>query len=285
MRVLTFIQKETDMAFRRDRRFRRAKLALVLSSFAVVLLLTIPALAQRELLTRPGQKKQVVIDQISGFRGGVAGALNNNTGLVPTMQYYGPIGFGIQRYSQTDAAFAQTSDSVTATTIWFAPSLDVFVIDHLSIGGMVEIAYTSNSGSEAASPSRSTSVSLPSNTSFAILPRVGWMFALPGDRWAIWPRLGAGYVSSAIGSTPVAPGSATSTGGGSIYGFALDFDIGVLFRVNETFFLRLAPEVGSIPAGGNSTQQAKGGGSETVTTNADYLQFTLTGGIGVMFDL
>ena len=96
------------MAFRRDRRFRRAKLALGLSSFAALLLLTVPAAAQRELLTKPGQKKQVVIDQISGFRGGVAGVIGTNEGLAPTMQYYGPIGFAIQRYSQTDRSDCST---------------------------------------------------------------------------------------------------------------------------------------------------------------------------------
>jgi hypothetical protein len=274
------------MVVRRARRFHPAKLAQValgLVVFASAVLFAIPAMAQRELLTRPGQKGQIVLDQISGFRGGVAGIVGRDGELAPTMQYYGPIGFAIQRYSQTDPAAAQNSDSVTATTFWLAPSLDVFVIDHLSIGGMVEIAYTSNSGSEATSNSRSTNVNLPSNTSFAILPRVGWLFAL-SNRWAIWPRLGAGYVTSAVGST-VAPGATVATGGSSIYGFALNLDVGVLFRVNETFFLRLAPELGSIPAGGNSTQVARGMGTVSVTTSAAYLDFSLAGGIGIMFDL
>jgi hypothetical protein len=238
------------------------------------------ASAQRELLTKPGQKGQVVIDQISGFRGGVAGVLGSQNELAPTLQYYGPIGFAIQRYSQVDANFTMNSDNVTATTFWFAPSADVFVINHLSIGGMVEVAYTSNSVSEPTGNARSVNVNVPSNTSFGIMPRVGWMFALT-DRWAVWPRFSLGYASSAVGSIPNNAGTA-AIGGSSIYGLAIDADVGVLFRVNESFFIRLAPEVGWIPAGTNATINPRG---QTETTSADYLDFTLTGGIGVMFEL
>jgi hypothetical protein len=280
------------MAVRRDRRFRPCSSsrleplsvwALALLAFALVWLSAGLAFAQRELLTKPGQKGQVVIDQISGFRGGVAGTVGRQNELAPTMQYYGPIGFAIQRYGQTDGQFTQNSDTVTATTFWLAPSADIFIINHLSVGGMVEIAYTSNSASEPQSNSRSASVSVPSNTSFAIMPRVGYMLPL-SDRWAIWPRVSLGYVSNAIGSVPVGMGT-SSVGGSSIYGLGLDFDVGVLFRVSESFFLRLAPEVGGIPAGGNSTLTVQGGKNVTLTTSADYVQFTLTGGIGVMFDL
>jgi hypothetical protein len=266
------------MAFGRGRRSRPGACFIVVS-FALAFLLAAPAYAQRELLTKPGQKGQVIIDQVSGFRGGVSGVVGRLNELAPSLQYYGPIGFAVQRYSQVDETFTQNVDSVTATTFWIAPSADFFVIPHLSIGGMVEVAYTSNSDSEPINNARSTSINVPSNTSFAILPRVGWMFPL-GDRWAIWPRFSLGYVSYAIGSLPN-PAGTTSTGGSSVYGLALDLDAGVIFRVNETFFLRLAPEVGWIPAGGNSTQNR----GMTETTTADYLEFTLTGGIGIMFEL
>jgi hypothetical protein len=266
------------MAHGRSRPFRPGAFAL-----AIVLLASGPAWAQRELLTKPGQRGQVVIDQISGFRGGVSSVGPQNS-LTPSVQYYGPLGFAVERYSQTDAANPQNVDSVTATTFWIAPSADVFVIDHLSIGGMVELAYTTNSGSVPqagpAGMARSMSVNLPSSTSFAVMPRAGWMFAF-GDRWALWPRLSVGYASNAIGGLPNAAGT-RNVGGSSIDGLALDLDIGLLFRVNETFFLRLAPEVGWIPAGGNSTTDAAG---NSVTASADYLEFSLTGGIGVMFEL
>jgi hypothetical protein len=277
------------MALRRGRRIRPGenltfwRRASLLAGFALAFVVASPAQAQRELLTKPGQKGQVVIDQISGFRGGVSGIADpHSLVLSPSLAYYGPIGFAVQHYSQTDPRFAQNSDSVTATTFWLAPSADVFVIDHLSVGGMVQIAYTSQSGSVPTSNSQSTSETLPSNFSFAIMPRIGWMFAL-SDRWAFWPRLSLGYVSNAVGSVPNANGPGTSVSGSSVYGLAIDLDAGLLFRVNETFFVRLAPEFGVIPGAGNSTTNLAT--SQSVTTGATYLEFTLSGGIGVMFDL
>jgi hypothetical protein len=248
-------------------------------SFVFLLLLAPSALAQRDLLTTPGQKGQIVIDQISGFRGGVSGLVGGSLG--PSVNYYGPIGVAVQRYSQADNAEPPNTDVVTATTFWLAPSADYFVIRHLSVGGMIEIAYTTSSLSQPTNPTQSRQVSEPSNTSFAFMPRVGWMFAL-GDRWAVWPRLSLGYVSNAVGSVAAAPGVTAGIAGSSIYGFAMDLDAGVLFRVNETFFLRLAPEIGWIPAGANAITNAAG---VSATESASYFEFTVAGGVGVMFDL
>jgi hypothetical protein len=268
------------MAIRRGRPFRPGahliawQVTGAIASFVLFALFAGPAYAQRELLTRPGQKGQIVIDQLSGFRGGVAGAVGENA-LYPSLDYYGPIGFSVQHYSQAAAGpTAGNSIGVTATTFWLAPSLDVFVINHLSVGGMVQIAYTTASESIPTSAIVSRSADLPSNTSFSIMPRVGWMFALT-NRWAIWPRLSMGYASNAIGALD-------GIGGSSVYGFAIDLDAGVLFRVNETFFLRLAPELGWIPAGANSTNAPA---NVATTRSAEYVEFSLSGGIGVMFDL
>jgi hypothetical protein len=139
---------------------------------------------------------------------------------------------------------------------------------------MVQIAYTTASESIPTSAIVSRSADLPSNTSFSIMPRVGWMFALT-NRWAIWPRLSMGYASNAIGAL-------NGVGGSSVYGFAIDLDAGVLFRVSETFFVRLAPELGWIPAGANSTNVPA---NVATTRDAEYVEFSLSGGIGVMFDL
>ncbi len=274
------------MAIRKGRRLRRGahpvllQVGATVAAFVLLALAAPSARAQRELLTRAGQKGQIVIDQLSGFRGGVSGELGGNAAvganaLYPSLDYYGPIGFAVQHYSQAaSGANAGNSYSVTATTFWLAPSLDVFVINHLSIGGMIQIAYTTASESAPMNPVVSRSGDLPSNTSFSIMPRIGWMFPL-SRRWAIWPRLSMGYASNAIGSV-------NGLGGSSVYGFAIDLDAGVLFRVNETFFLRLAPEVGWIPAGGNSTNVAA---NQSSTRSAEYVDFSLAGGVGVMFDL
>src|SRR5580692_3654441 len=270
------------MAVRRDRpsptRAARQRFVFVSLAFAFALLFASSAFAQRDLLTTPGQKGQIVIDQISGFRGGVSGIVGGALG--PSVNYYGPIGLAVQRYSQANDMESPNTDVVTATTFWLAPSADYFVIRHLSVGGMVQIAYTTSSLSAPVNMTQSRQVNEPSSTSFAFMPRVGWMFAL-GDRWAIWPRLSLGYVSNAVGSVAAGPGTG-GLGGSSVYGFAMDLDAGVLFRVNETFFLRLAPEVGWIPGGANGTTSAAG---VTTTRSASFFEFTMAGGVGVMFDL
>jgi hypothetical protein len=263
-------------------RHRRGAL-FVLASFALAFSLCGTAFAQRELLTKPGQKGQIVIDQISGFRGGVSGVVGAGGTLNPSMDYYGPIGFAVESYSQAAPGhLAPNSYVVTATTFWLAPSVDVFVINHLSVGGMVQIAYTSASESVPQNGTQSQSTDLPSNTSFSIMPRVGWMFAL-NDRWAIWPRAALGYVSNAVGSVSGAGGNLGAPGA-SVYGFAIDVDVGFLFRVNETFFLRLAPEVGWMPGAGNSVT-AGTPNAKTITEAASFVDFSLAGGIGIMFDL
>lgn len=271
------------MAFGRSRRAHPGARLILAMGFAFAFLAAAPAFAQRELLTKAGQKGQLVVDQLSGFRGGVSGVVGGaGSALYPSMNYYGPIGFDVGHYSQeSPPPRAPNSYVVTTTTFWLAPSFDIFVIDHLSIGGMVQIAYTSASESVPRNATQSQSTDLPSNTSFAILPRVGWMFAL-SDRWAIWPRASLGYVSNAVGSVSNAGGNVGATGS-SIYGFAIDLDAGVLFRVNETFFLRLAPELGWMPGASNSVTAP--GAAKAVTESASYLDFSLAGGIGVMFDL
>ncbi len=225
--------------------------------------------AQRELLTRTGQKGQLAIDQISGMRLGV-----NPNG--PALTYYGPVGVAFQSYSQATGDFPGATATVHQTTVWLAPSADVFVIDHLSVGGLVEIASTSGSIDTPKNPGQTVSTDLQTLTTFTLLPRVGWLFAL-GDRWGIWPRAGIGYTSQGLGGT-----AGTNVRSDDVHGLILDLDVGFLFRLNETFFLRAAPEIGWLPSGSHSVTDNL---NRTTSFDASYVQFTLTGGIGVFFDL
>jgi hypothetical protein len=283
------------MAFRRDHcsrpcsHARRPALLPGLACLLFVLLHALPARAQRELLTTPGQKGQIVIDQLSGFRGGVSGVVGaGGDALYPSINYYGPIGVAVEHYSQAaPPPDAPNSFVVTTTTFWLAPSLDVFVINHLSIGGMVQIAYTSASESLPMNGTQSTSTSLPSNTSFAIMPRVGYMIWFRdsgpfGRRWALWPRLALGYASNAVGSIQAGGGNVPAVGS-SVYGFVMELDVGLLFRVTENFFLRLAPDFAWMPGAGNSVALANN--PKSIDESASYWDFSMTFGLGVMFDL
>src|SRR5579872_5531691 len=154
---------------------RGARRALSLSlAVLATLALARPAYAQRELLTGTGAKGQLAIDQISGFRAGLAGV--GGVGY-PTLDYYGPLGFAVQRYSEAVAPPATGNQVVHSTTFWVSPSLDYFVIEHLSIGGMIEFATTSGSVDVPVNMGVSQSVDLPTLTSFTIIPRVGYLFA------------------------------------------------------------------------------------------------------------
>ena len=214
-----------------------------------------------------GQKGEIAIDQISGFRLSSTGGVN----------YYGPIGFSVT--SVTDPPIpgltnANTSVTDHFTTFWFAPSADIFVIDHLSVGGLIEFSTTSSS-QDITVNSETQSFARPSTTSFTFVPRVGWMFAL-SDRFGIWPRLGLGFASR---QTVVAAGNNDITD--TLSGVVVDLDVGFIFRMTDTFFLRAAPDLSFLPGGSYSTTL----NNQSFAANGSAFQFSGTTGIGVFIDL
>jgi hypothetical protein len=62
------------------------------------------------------------------------------------------------------------------TTFTLKPALDYFVIEHLSIGGAVELDFASGGPGN------------PDSTTFGIAPEVGYEFAL-SDTWSFWPQV------------------------------------------------------------------------------------------------
>src|SRR5882762_6194404 len=92
--------------------------------------------AQHDLLSKPGQRGQLAIDSLMGFRIGASSGI----------AYAGPLGFALQSYTEHDLGNNNNNNETTVhqTTFWFAPEADYFVIDHLSVGGLIEIASTSN---------------------------------------------------------------------------------------------------------------------------------------------
>lgn len=244
---------------------RRAHGLIIAAVFAASTFLAAKS-ASADLLTPLGGRGQLVIQQISGFRAG--GAASPTGG---GFSYSGILGFNYSRYSEgVAAAPPDTSNNYAFTSFWIAPSADFFPIDHLTIGALIEVSATINSLDRKVA-GVSQSIDLPTTVNFTLLPRVGWMFAL-GDRFAIWPRIGAGYASKQF---------ATNSGGGAtkvtFAGFVLDVDTTFLFRFNETFFAGLTPEFTFIPG---STTTSIGAASSSVS--ASGLSFSVLGGIGVI---
>ena len=251
-------------------RFQARRIGLFLAAnLAAGLFFTASPAKAQALLSPTGGKGQLVFDNITGLRANVSQGVS----------YSGIVGFQIERYGQTvdlannNAGGGTATQVVHTTTLWLAPQADYFVIPHLSIGGLVEIASTSGSVDVPVSAATTQSADLPTTTDFTLLPRVGWMFAL-GDRFGIWPRGGLGYALRQA-SNP------NGTGKESFSGVIINATCPFLYRINETFFVELSPDLTWIP------------GSTTVTDNAgrdnsqssSYVQFGASGGLGIMLDL
>lgn len=217
--------------------------------------------AQRELLTKAGEAGTIAIDQLSGFRVSSLGGFT----------YAAPLGFTYQSM-HTESVAGSPAITQRATTFFVAPSFDVFPIDKLSIGGLVEVAWQNPSLELTPPGGTSTRVDLPATTSFTLLPRIGYMLRI-GDRVALWPRVGVGY-----GSRQVALSATDKQTTGALL---IDLDVGLLYRINEAFYLRVAPQLTLAPTG-SSSQPIAGGGSVSGTTT--FLSFASTVGFGVFWD-
>ena len=248
----------------------RSLIPKILGSVAVVSTLVIGASGTAHALVPPagqlGQKGELVVDQVSGFRMSTDGNLS----------YYGPIGFSVRSVTERDFDTNQTVDNTLhRTTFWLAPSADIFVIDHLSVGGLIEFSTTSSS-LDVKTNGTTLNIPQPTTTNFTFMPRVGWMFPI-SEKFGIWPRAGLGFISRQTNYN-----DATNTTRDTLSGFMLDLDVGFLFRFSEGWFLKAAPELSVVPAGGHSQTDNNG---VTRSADASVFQFAGVTGIGIYLDL
>ena len=201
----------------------------------VVLLLVWPrnARAERDLIVPFEEGGHLVLDQLAGMQ----------VNAVSGVGYAGPVGISFHD-EKADGGY----DTKT-TTVWLAPSADVFVTDHLSLGGRIEVAHSW--GSVKAGDQR---LELPGTTSLGFVPRVGFYVAV-SDRIGIWPRVGFGWTS--VESAYIADGTvATDT----YKALLLDADLGLVYRFHETFFLKAGPSI-TTTLGGEHSAAGQGSGS------------------------
>lgn len=226
------------------------------------LFLEATARAERELIVPFHEGGHLVLDQLSGLRVSASSGVG----------YAGPAGMAF-RTTKADATTPGAPGSETSTTsLWLSPSADVFVTEHLSVGGLVEIAHT-----WGAVESGGKRLELPGTTSLTFMPRVGFYVPI-GDRIGIWPRVGLGWSS-------VESVSFASTGGApareTFRSMILDADLSLVYRFTETFFMRAGPEVGVTLGGRRSTEAggtSSGGG-------ASVLQISGVVGFGMNVEL
>ena len=246
------------------------KAVLVLSVLFTLAMTSRAALAQEG--SRPGVRGTLAIDTISGFRATAISA-GGTTGFA----YAGPIGFMHQNYSEDPYNAQGTQTTVSTNTFWLAPSADFFVIDGLSVGGLIEVNSTSGSVEQKDNIGRTVSVDLPTTTNFTLLPRVGYLFAL-SDKWGIWPRGGIGYASRQGVTEAGTTGQVKTTSSGVL----TDIDVGFIWRPIAPVFFRLGPEV-SFTLGASHSQTNPNGVS--VSANSGLFAFGILGGVGAMFEL
>jgi hypothetical protein len=236
--------------------------ALAFAAFLAVALSAPTARADRELIVPFHEGGHLVLDQLSGMR------VSTGAGF----SYAGPAGVAFRTEKAEAFAPGATGSELHTTTFWIAPSADVFVTDHLSVGGLVEIAHTSGSAR-----SGGQSLDLPGQTAMTFLPRVGF-FVPFGDRFGLWPRAGVGWTS-------VDSLSFVSTGGAPVRttfrSAVLDVDLSFVYRFNETFFLRMGPEVG-VTLGGRHTEES---GGQSAAADASVIQVSGMTQFGVNLEL
>jgi hypothetical protein len=250
--------------------FRRAPrnlgVTLALSAFAAACTLTVPqeAHAARELMVPAGERGTLAIDQVSGFR----------ASMINGISYAGPLGFSHAQY--TEHSFSANTDTTTnRNTFWLTPSADLFVIDHLSVGLLVEYMNSWGSVDIPRNNNTTQTVNLPGTTSITVLPRVGYLFSI-NDRFAIWPRVGFGYARH-----ETLTGNPDNSVKDAFSSVLFDIDVGLLYRFNETFFMRADPDF-VFTLGGNHSQST---GAGSVSASANAIQASAVFGVGVFFDL
>lgn len=239
----------------------RSRFAAILVAI-VLLFLSKRAAAERELIVPFHESGHLVLDQLSGLR------LSTTNGFA----YAGPAGIAFRSSKAEAFAPGGPASETKTTSIWFAPSADVFVTDHLSVGGLVEVAHTF--GSVQSGDQR---VELPGTTSLTFLPRVGF-FVPFGDRFGIWPRAGVGWSSTETASF-VSTGSAPVRE--TFRSMILDLDLAFLYRFSETFFMRAGPEIG-LTLGGRVEQES---GGQSMGAGANVLQISGVVGFGMNLEL
>jgi len=246
-----------------------------------------------------GDPGAFVIDQISGFRARVGGGV----------QYYGPVGFAYNSFSSpgspqiitngtTVQGVNQTETTVKSYSIWLAPSLDYFLVQNLSIGGLFAVdtqwgtATTKTTALFGAGQTNQESqTDLPNVTSFTLIPRVGYLIRI-NDRLSFWPRVGIGYFHGSNvyvdqRPDPVNPGKLnTVTTETTISSLIIQLDVGIIYQITDNVFFRIAPQIG-FSNGGSGTVKFHNAPPAYQDQSGEGSAFTfeVTSGFGANFSL
>lgn len=255
---------------------RRAQLFSLLAAFLV--LFAAPA-AFAETPTRPfGASGEVAIEDLVAVRSSGLGFLGV---LGPASSSFGPVAppalYGIVGYENGEGEIQPGAGvKVTASNLWVAPSLDVFVTNRVSLGLTAGIAR--GWGEQRLSTQEELPRERGRSYTLAIAPRLGYVFPL-GAGFSLWPRLGVGFTGSRADTAQPTSGGAertTSTAGGIRWSGGVD--LGIIFRPTRHLFFSATPEVSVVY--GIAGQMIEG--TTVYVGQSTRMRFAGTLGMGVL---
>ena len=131
-----------------------------------------------------GERGEVVLDLF----GGQSGLGGYNTFVL----FAGPVSVTSSSSERVDESGARSSHE--STGVGLAPSVDVFVLEGLSLGGRATAAWLSSEVRTTPPPGVGALGGLQGDShghTIGVAPRIGYALAL-SETWAIWPRLSGG---------------------------------------------------------------------------------------------
>jgi hypothetical protein len=158
----------------------------------------------------------------------------------------GVVGFGVE--TRLDALYTSikspNGDSSSSTQIGFGADIAYFVVDGLSVGGVVGFDHLSSKPAGATDSD--------TETSYNVMARVGYNLWLQPESLSLWPQVGIGWNHSGLG---------TSSGDASASQVQLGVFIPLLIHPAKHFHFGIGPFVtrdltsstSATPSGGSST--------------------------------
>ena len=196
--------------------------------------------------------------------------------LLPVLSYES-VKTGEDNNTSTESSlrFSLLTSNFTHRSVFDVPrvSLDYAVIDHLTIGGSVFVAF--DLSHEVKTESRGTSVSVDQakESFFGFAPRVGYVLPLSASV-AFWPRGGVSYIRRSFQSPQVNDADFSA----SVDQFALDLEPMFVLSPVPHFGITVGPNI-DIPITGTSKVDLQQNGKTTASVDATQFYFGATAGI------
>jgi hypothetical protein len=229
-----------------------------------------------------------------------ANGLGEKGQLILTVDRLMPVfSFTSQTVTTTGPGGQSLEDSQTGTSMAFLlgrePSLgivhtlpriafDFTVIERLTVGGSLAVAFGLGGSQESDQPNGTTvNTKTPRTSIIGFAPRVGYIIPLHKN-FAFWPR--AGFAIYAVSTKrDVVIGNAPAKVTDSDTVFSIDLDPQFAWTPIPHFFFHAGPLL-NIPVGGSrSTETDLGNTSRTDKNDLSVLHFGITAGLGGWFDL